>query len=226
MGQNSTEVAYGFGQMGSAFTNLAKPIYPPKDHVICAIQFLADNTPTVMLTETLDGQGPNFPGTRDTEATDCNYLGVTQQACTGARTTVNITNDTFTIDAVNPKIKVGQTILLVADGDTIDAGLVPDTAAGHLDPVYSGPNKTGLKVVKVNGVNITAGPIDGVDDSTPSPFTVLDPDASNTAMFLDEHHGAGGTTMVNVIFPKGVVIYGRWTTVTLAAAPAICYYGI
>ena len=31
MGINSTEVSYGFGQMGSAFTNLAKPIYPPKD---------------------------------------------------------------------------------------------------------------------------------------------------------------------------------------------------
>ena len=48
MGQNSTEVAYGFGQMGSVFTNLAKPVYPPKDHVIVAIQFLAANTPTAL----------------------------------------------------------------------------------------------------------------------------------------------------------------------------------
>ena len=44
MGQNSTEVAYGFGQMGSLFTNLAKPVYPPKDHVIIAIQFLENTT--------------------------------------------------------------------------------------------------------------------------------------------------------------------------------------
>ena len=58
MGINSTEVSYGFGQMGSAFTNLAKPVYPPKDHVIVAIQFLDNNTPTVMKTETLDTQGP------------------------------------------------------------------------------------------------------------------------------------------------------------------------
>ena len=228
MGINSTEVSYGFGQMGSVFSNLAKPIYPPKDHVIVAIQFLAANTPTVMLTETLDGHGPQFPGTRDTEATDANYLGVTEQACTGARTTVNIANDTFTIDAVNPKIKVGQTILLVADGDTIDAGLTPDTTAGHLDPVYNGPNKTGLKVVKVNGVNITAGPIDGVDDSTPGTFTVLNPDASNTAMFLDEYHGAGGTTTEGVQFPTGLTIYGRWTTMTPEAdadGGVICYFG-
>ena len=95
MGINSTEVSYGFGQFGSLFTNLAKPVYPPKGMVIVAIQFLDDNIPTVMKTETLDTSGPQFPGTRDTEATDCNYLGVTEAACTGARTTVNITNDTL-----------------------------------------------------------------------------------------------------------------------------------
>ena len=220
MGQNSTEVAYGFGQMGSVFTNLAKPVYPPKDHVIVAIQFLADNTPTAMLTETLDGSGPNFPGTDDTEATAANYLGVTEAACTGARTTVNITNDTVTISAANDKIKVGQPVLLVADGDTIDTGLTLDTSAGHVDPNYNGPNRTGLKVIKVNGVNITLGPIK--DGST---FTVLNPDASNTLVFLDEHHGAGGSTMESIVFPKGITIYGRLTTVTPSAAPVICYFG-
>ena len=220
MGQNSTEVAYGFGQMGSVFTNLAKPVYPPKDHVIVAIQFLADNTPTAMLTETLDGSGPNFPGTDDTEATAANYLGVTEAACTGARTTVNITNDTVTISAANDKIKVGQPVLLVADGDTIDTGLTLDTSAGHVDPNYNGPNRTGLKVIKVNGVNITLGPIK--DGST---FTVLNPDASNTLVFLDEHHGAGGSTIESIVFPKGITIYGRWTTVTPSAAPVICYFG-
>ena len=220
MGQNSTEVSYGFGQMGSAYTDLATPIVPPQGMVIIAIQFLADNTPTAMLTETLDGSGPNFPGTDDTEATAANYLGVTEAACTGARTTVNITNDTVTISAANDKIKVGQPVLLVADGDTIDTGLTLDTSAGHVDPNYNGPNRTGLKVIKVNGVNITLGPIK--DGST---FTVLNPDASNTLVFLDEHHGAGGSTMESIVFPKGITIYGRWTTVTPSAAPVICYFG-
>jgi hypothetical protein len=224
MGINSTEVSYGFGQFGSAFSNLAKPIYPPKGMVICAITFLADNIPTVLKTETLNTKGPQFPGTSDTEATDCNYLGVTEAACTGARTTVNITNDTFTISATNDKIKVGQTILLVADGDTIDTGLTPDTSAGHIDPIYNGPNVAGLKVVKVNGVNITAGPLaDGPGQTTT--FTVLNPDASNTAMFLDEYHGAGGTTTEGVVFPAGVTIYGRWSTITPSATPVICYFG-
>ena len=48
MGINSTEVAYNFGQLGSAYTDIAQTIVPPKNHVIVAIQFLADNTPTVL----------------------------------------------------------------------------------------------------------------------------------------------------------------------------------
>ena len=81
-----------------------------------------------------------------------------------------------------------------------------------------------IKVVKVNGVNITAGPIAG-GRATPHTFTVLNPDARNTAMFLDEYHGAGGTTMESIVFPKGITIYGRWTTITPSAAPVICYFG-
>ena len=38
MGQNSSEVAYGFGQMGSVYTDLDQVIIPPKNHVIVAIQ--------------------------------------------------------------------------------------------------------------------------------------------------------------------------------------------
>jgi|TARA_R100001443_G_scaffold39938_1_gene53287 hypothetical protein len=44
MGNNSTEVAYGFGQMGSIFTNANTQVVAPDDKVIVAIQFLADTT--------------------------------------------------------------------------------------------------------------------------------------------------------------------------------------
>tara|TARA_R110002072_G_C7771148_1_gene519161 strand:- start:160 stop:795 length:636 start_codon:yes stop_codon:yes gene_type:complete len=210
MGQNSTEVAYGFGQLGSVFTNLAKPVYPPKDHVIVAIQFLADNTPTVMLTETLDTFGPQFPGTDDTEASAANFGGVYFDACTGARTTVNMTNDTVTITAASTLIKPGQYVLLVNDADTIDAGITVDSETAT--PIYSGPAAQGVKVLSVNGVNITLD-------------TVLTPASTQTLVFLDEHHGAGGSTMESIVFPKGVTIYGRWTTVTPSATPVICYFG-
>ena len=51
MGMNSTEVSYGFGQLGSIHCQTASSVYPPKDMVIVAIQFIADNTPTVMRPE-------------------------------------------------------------------------------------------------------------------------------------------------------------------------------
>ena len=48
MGQNSTDVAYHFGQMGSAYTDLDKPIVPPQGMVIVAIQFI--NAASINLT--------------------------------------------------------------------------------------------------------------------------------------------------------------------------------
>ena len=213
MGINSQEVAYGFGQLGSVYQNLAKPVYPPKDHVIVAIQMVADNAISALHTETLDSQGPQYLTTENTEATDSNYLGVTEQACTGARTTVYQTNDTVTIDAANTKIKVGQYVLLVNDGDDIDTGLTVDSETPT--PIYNGPNAAGVKVLKVNGVNITLD-------------KVLTPASSQTLVFLDEYHGAGGTTTEGVTFPKGLTIYGRWTMVTPADdayGGIICYFG-
>ena len=44
MGQNSTEVAYGFGQMGSVFNDTASAITPPTNKVFVAITFLTDTT--------------------------------------------------------------------------------------------------------------------------------------------------------------------------------------
>ena len=42
MGINSTEVSYGFGQMGSVFNDTASAITPPTGKVFVAITFLAD----------------------------------------------------------------------------------------------------------------------------------------------------------------------------------------
>ena len=45
MGQNSTVVNYGFGQFGSALSQLAaKTITPPENHVIVAITFLSKSS--------------------------------------------------------------------------------------------------------------------------------------------------------------------------------------
>jgi hypothetical protein len=44
MGINSTEVAYGFGQMGSVLNNAVGAITPPTGKVFVAITFLTDTT--------------------------------------------------------------------------------------------------------------------------------------------------------------------------------------
>ena len=44
MGINSTEVAYGFGQMGSVFNNTVSAITPPTNKVFVAVTFLTDTT--------------------------------------------------------------------------------------------------------------------------------------------------------------------------------------
>ena len=44
MGINSTEVAYGFGQMGSVFNNTVSAITPPTGKVFVAITFLTNTT--------------------------------------------------------------------------------------------------------------------------------------------------------------------------------------
>ncbi len=44
MGINSTEVSYGFGQMGSVFNNTVSAITPPTNKVFVAVTFLTDTT--------------------------------------------------------------------------------------------------------------------------------------------------------------------------------------
>ena len=225
MGINSTEVSYGFGQMGSVFTNLAKPVFPPKDHVIVAIQFLAENTPTVLETETLDSHGPQFPTHQDDELAsaggpDANYLGVVEAPATSGVAATGVITLTAEIAATNALIKPGQVVLIGADADTIDAGITVDTAAGHIDPIYNGPNAQWLEVVSIFGTALT---VKGVGKGTTANLGSID--TSNTLYFLDGYHGAGGTTTESVAFPSGVTIYGRWSTITPSAAACICYFG-
>jgi hypothetical protein len=214
MGQNSTEVAYNFGQMGSVFSNLAKPVYPPKDHVIVAIQFLqTGNEVSVLETETLDTMGPQFPSTGTTEATDNNYLGVCESAVDGAGSTAGV----VTI-AANAKIKKGQYIIIGADADAIGSGITLDTGAGHIDPVYQGPNAQGLIVKNIDGTTLTIANADGAT------FDASNLDANNTLYFLDEYHGVGGTDVGSVSFIE-TTIFGRWTKFVGDGKPVICYFG-
>ncbi len=54
MGQNSTEVAYGFGQIGSGFSDEAVAVTPPSGKVIIAMTFLEDTILSAMVADVQD----------------------------------------------------------------------------------------------------------------------------------------------------------------------------
>jgi len=225
MGINSTEVSYGFGQMGSTYQNLAAPVWPPKDHVIVAIQFLAANILTELVSETLDGSGPQFPSTSTTEATTSNYMGVTDAAASAGTSDGRVT----IADVVsNLKIKKGQYVLIGQDADTLDTGLDDmDDDPANVDPIYNGPNAKGL-VVSVPPAGGTYGTQITITNADGTQANMANMAGTNTLYFLDEFHGAGGTNTVGASYPTGLTIYGRWTKVTPAAdsdGGIICYFG-
>jgi hypothetical protein len=55
MGINSTEVSYGFGQMGSGFTDEDDAVTPPTGKVIVAMTFLEDTTLSALVADTAQG---------------------------------------------------------------------------------------------------------------------------------------------------------------------------
>ena len=66
MGINSTEVSYGFGQMGSVFNNTVSAITPPTSKVFVAITFLTDttlNTTDGLVADNDAGNGLEYVGT-------------------------------------------------------------------------------------------------------------------------------------------------------------------
>jgi len=216
MGQNSTEVAYGFGQLGSAYTDLAKTIVPPQGMIIVAIQFLADNTPTVLTPEKLDTRGPGFVSISGT-TTDVvgvaddymNFQGAAQANCDEAGSVAAGT--AISVSATTGTIKVGQAVLLVLDADHEGSGLTIDSETPT--PIYSGPNRRG---VFVTGIAANGDPI--LD-------TTITPAVNQHLIFLGPEQGAGGITAAAQVYPKGLTIYGRWTAFKPSAAGVICYFG-
>ena len=221
MGINSTEVSYGFGQLGSVYTDLDQVIIPPKDHVIVAIQFLADNTPTELVPEKLDQAGPNFPadsGSTDehVDAANNNYFnfnGVWASEISDATHAV-ATDITLETPAVpTSRIKVGDYVLLVnGDASESDTDMVIDTADTPY-PIYNGPNKQGVYVTDYDGI------------SKVKLSAAITSSSDQALVFIDPYHGAGGTSVEGQGFPKGVTIYGRWTAFKPSAAGVICYFG-
>jgi len=212
------------GQYGSAYTDIAQLIIPPKDMVIVAIHFLAANTPTVLTPEKLDTGGPSYASIAAnanvvlaTAENDQNFRGVHASAIGNVTDAAAGTEHTLTTPPTpRNTIQIGQYVLLAntaADNDgSTPMELDISTTNGCPIPTYSGPNKQGVRVIGWDGA------------------TKVKVDANITAstqsfIFLDEFHGAGGITSVNQAYPANSTIYGRWTAVMPSSAGTICYFG-
>ena len=189
---NNTQTAYAFGQLGSAHCKTASSVYPPKGMVICAVQFLADNIPTVMRTEYNDGtiatdQSMSF----STEAA-AHSAGEARQAISDAAA-----NDTHTLSSANAAIKKGMAVWSNTEylGADKNANL-PATVVEHVDGTSIRFNR----------------PITG----------------SSTTLSFSSNTGVGGEDATGVKYPKGIIVYGRWTEVKPQAdadGGVICYFG-
>jgi len=204
MGQNSQEVAYGFGQFGSAITDGAGAIYPPKGYVIVAITALADSTLHAALGLTSEVMYDT------TGALQSPYIDTDVAAHnTGNVEDADAHNDNGSDDAFH--------ITLASAALNIKIGMIVEHATmcprSLTDP---------YKVTAVNGVDITLNKLVAANYATGS--------TAQTAQFYDEHgQGYGGLEMDGSdSLPKGITIYGRWTNVKLSGAGAgrlICYFG-
>ena len=209
MSINSSATAYNFGQLGSVHCKTATPVVPPQGMVITAIQFLADNTPSILKSENLGATGPNF---FSTEAADhINFNGVVE---------IHATDGTYaaganiTIASADTKIKVGQYVLLVTQASSVTAGLTVDSETPV--PIYSGPN--------AQGVFVTAY----ANTTTSLQLSAQITPSSQSLIFLDNYNGAGGNDASGIIYPKGLTVVGRYTTITPSAdddGGVICYFG-
>ena len=63
MGINSTEVSYGFGQLGSGYLDDTGALTPPTGKVIVAIQVVAAAKFTTLTADTAQGNDAAFVGT-------------------------------------------------------------------------------------------------------------------------------------------------------------------
>jgi len=224
MGQNSTEVAYGFGQMGSVYTDVDNVIIPPKDHVIVAIQFLGTNTPSVLTPEKLDQQGPGFLAI--TDGTDAhaevagnnyfNFNGVHTSKIADAAVAAGAQITLETIPSPLGRIKVGNYVLLINEtASEADTDMVIQTGQTPY-PIYNGPNKQGVYVTEWDGASKVR--LSGAIDTSST--------TDQSLLFLDETHGAGGITCTSQAFPGGMTIYGRWIAFKPSAGTGvIAYFG-
>jgi len=152
-----------------------------------------------------------------TAESDQNFRGAHASAISDVTNAAAGTEHTLTTAAPVGTVRVGQYVLLAntaADNDgSTPMVLDISTSNGCPIPIYSGPNKAGVRVTSHSATDKVT-----VDANITS--------STQSFIFLDEQHGAGGITAAGQAYPANSTIYGRWTAFKGETAKGvICYFG-
>ena len=200
MANNSTGSSYDFGQLGSAHTDAASQLRPPKGMVIVAIQFLADNTPTELTAATEDNA--SFPG----------YAVAAHNG--DAFDTVDVSGAAINSGATEILIHNTNAAVGVAIGDFVNgAGFAYGTKVTAINTSANDKKFTIDTAITANMV-----------DDQPVYFTTPWKGSNTT----EGSGGVAFNDGTDVKFPKGLTIYGRWVSVTPQSdddGGVICYFG-
>ena len=199
MGQNSTEVAYGFGQFGSAFADTAaNTITAPETLAIVAIQFLADTS----LSSLVAKDASLFPNTVSSANASGRYTRTVDGATSSATKVIFDQENAGTGVSNTDEIKIGDELY------TTSTGVVISTVTA-LNP--DDDNTKEISIADSSSIS------DGIT------LTFLRPNQ------IDGEGVGGQTLATAQVFPGGMTRFGRWDSVSLNADDTdggiSCYFG-
>ena len=214
MGINSTGVAYGFGQFGSAITDTSSVLRPPKGLVIVAITALSDTAFEASsdgLVSELDKH--DLPLSLTTADTASGVTGGSAHEF-GDHTPGNA--------HTNGSSNAAGVITLSTASTVVTEGMFVESAT--MCP-YSLTNPYMIKSVdSTTQITVTTK---GDRGSTIDVAADLASGSAEAIYFFRKHgQGFGGLLMdASDTIPKGVTIYGRWTEFDLSSGRVIAYFG-
>ena len=200
MGINSQEVAYQFGQLGSAYTTASsEAIKPPAGKVFVAITML-DNT----IFDDAAGLVADIPVSGSDQ-----YIGTEQAAHATADITVTGSGGTATegakfIDTTGTPAAslIGKSLFLKSSG----AFLAKVKAVG-----FAANGDADASTLEIDRV---------VTIANSAVLQVTDADEGAGGLII-----GGSAEGDAVTFPKGVTVYGRWTEIDVYSGKVIAYIG-
>ena len=200
MGINSTNVAYGFGQLGSVFTaDATKSMFPPVGKVFVAVQCLSDGVLDVLTAAPTIDPGGNSADT---------FISRTGNAHANAD-----------IKDLNTTSSAGKPNKVVIDASTVESSYPGGVQVGmRFEHSVSAPRGSGVwRVESITDNNVN------LDRSIAAAHAAGG--ASIPGFFYyDRSQGSGGSNFTKEL-SEGFTIFGRWTEVGLASGKFIAYIG-